>query len=294
VNDRISSLKNNAPPLIGLILSGAGAVLGGLQIISIEQTLWILLGTAAAIALNQVMEQNLSSKARKEIDKIPEIKNSLSDALNAIRRIESYQLAAKAMFVKIPDTDPKGYAELWGGFDPEGFFAYNPAYTIEGILAISDPNKQVVKQFAERYKNTFPSRYLFFTKDDNGRKDYDTFCQIMKDARETIPLEERKHWDKNVAEGLHICLRTDIECTALGENEFYLGTKDRKKFCIIEPIEGVFRGSSTKRGQPHYYIVTTDPEVWELCMKRFYEYYKSELEVKKEEKTQKLGLELEQ
>jgi hypothetical protein len=48
---------------------------------------------------------------------------SLSDALNVIRRIELYQLAAKAVLVKVPDKDPKGYAELWGGFDPERYYA---------------------------------------------------------------------------------------------------------------------------------------------------------------------------
>jgi hypothetical protein len=116
----------------------------------------------------------------------------------------------------------------------------------------------------------------------------------MKDARETIPAEERKHWDENVAKDLHIYLRTDIECTALGENQFYLGKKDGKKFCIIERSEGVFRGSSTKRGHPHYFIETIDPDVWELCWKRFQDYYKKELEVTKEEKAQKLGLELKQ
>lgn len=294
MNDRISHLLSNAPAVFGLVLSGAGAVLGGLEIISTEQTLGILLATAAAIAVNQLMEQNLSSKARKQVDKIPEIRNSLSDALNAIRRIESHQLAANAVLVKVPDKDPKGYAELWGGFDPAGYFAYNPGYTIEGKLAITDPNKEVAKQFAERYKNTFPARYLFFTKGDNGQKDYDTFCQIMKDAKETIPAEERKQWEKNVAESLHICLRTDMECTALGQNEFYLGKKGGKEYCIIEPIDGVFRGSSTERGQPHYYIVTTDTEVWELCMKRFQEYYNEKLEVTEIEKAKKLGLGLKQ
>jgi hypothetical protein len=164
VNDRVSSLKRYAPPVIGLILSGAGAVLGGLQIISTEQILWILLGIAAAIALNQLTEQPDSSKARKQVDKIPEIENSLREALNAIRRIESNQLAAEARLVKLPDQDPARYAQLWGGFDRTGYYAYNPAYAIEGSLAIADPDKQVAKQFAEKYKHTFPSYYLFLRK----------------------------------------------------------------------------------------------------------------------------------
>lgn len=282
--DRKDKILRNAPVVFGLVLSGVGAVLGGLGIISTEQTLGILLGTAAVIAVNQLIEQNLSSEARKQVDKIPKIENSLSDALNAIRRIELNQLAANAVLVKVPDKEAKGYIELWGGFDPSGFYAYNPAYAIESKLAIVDPNKQVVKQFAERYKNNFPSCYLFFTKGDNGQKDYDSFCQIMKDARETIPSqEERKNWDDNVAQSLRICLRTDIESTALGHNEFYLGEKGGKKVCIIEsiiePNEGVICGSSTKRGQPHYYIVTTDDAVWDLCLKRFLAYYNQKLEV---------------
>jgi hypothetical protein len=293
MNERISYLLSNTSAVFGLVLSGAGAVLGGLQIISPEQILWILLATAAAIAVNQLMEQNHSSKARKQVNKIPEIEDSLSDALNALRRIELYQLAENTALVKVFNIDPNTYAALWGGFDPNGYYAYNPAYNIEHNLETADPNKQVAKQFAERYKNSFYSHYLFFTGGANGSKDWESFCKIMKNARKMIPAQELKQWDENVRKNLHVQLRDDIEPTAQGQDEFYLGKKGFKKVCI-EPIEGVFRGIQTGRGEPHYYLVTTDDQVWDHCYKRFREHYKLECELSEEEKAKALGLELKQ
>jgi hypothetical protein len=142
--------------------------------------------------------------------------------------------------------------ELWGGFETDGYSAFNPAYRIEVLR--SDMEGIVEKVFVRRFqsKDFTQARCLFFLKDNEDQLNYTEFLSIMRKVNAVCPEVRNK---------LDVRVRKDER--AKDYPEFYVGKQCGKDTCIIEPApsDSVLTEERGKRGNPKFYLVTNDTDI---------------------------------
>jgi hypothetical protein len=172
--------------------------------------------------------------------------------MNLVDRVER-SMGCNASLVKLP-REVGEYVRLWSGFTGT-YYAYNPCYKVESKVGMSK-TQIATEVFVERYKNeaSKEAHYLFFTQDQEGKKDLEKFKELMKIVLKQCPAAKHKVQAKE-----HKGKRSDHF------PEFYCGTKQGVSTSILEPKGALTSG----RGTPTVYFVITDKTLNDLLENQF-------------------------
>jgi hypothetical protein len=258
------------PIIAGLVLIVAAAGMYKLGLLEAEALLpWIAAGLAT-IAGDLLIYSFSRDKERELRDREKEATSkSTTEIIQALTNIEQ-TCTAKIRSIEAPSDNEKffeEYIELWGGFETGIYSAFNPAYRIEVLRSNIDEivERVFVRRFqTEQFKE---ARYLFLLKDDEDKKNYDVFRDIVRKAKDKCP---------EVSDKLHVWVREDA--AAKDYPEFYVGIRRGKDTCIIEPApsDKVLTRQRGKRGLPLYYFVTNDTTICKAYTRWFEDEFQDE------------------
>ena len=189
-----------------------------------------------------------ASERRENTDHLKHLVKALSDRHGIFLRDRPYK--------------PEDYFYLWDNFSGQ-YRSYSPAYHLEK----STDRDAVLELYVRRYQNqAFKANYLFLTGDACGKDDLKDFRLLMGDVRRRVPNCENQIQVKELA-----------TVDAAPSAELYIGTRAGNEVVVLElrhPALG------TRHGEPRYYAVIDDPEVFKTLRLFFDEQWTDATDVK--------------
>lgn len=273
-DDNVEVLIKLLPSFIAMILSGL-ALVKSTYGADINDLMPYLFSAVLALTANEIGQKFFEKFQKSKMKRYEDNQKSISNYINRnnVVVIDSEKL-----------NEPRFYRELWGGFDRDVYYAFNPAY---GIETKQDKKKlsQVVSIFEDRYNSISYAEYIFIVKEEtdpkkdstceinfNGGKkeikkseiDLHVFRALMERVSETFPDIKKK--------GRLRVRKSKDDPDKYGE--FYLGKKsiasisdeEYLKCCIFEPSK---TSDVSERGNPNYYLLTNNEELWNFYLSRF-------------------------
>jgi len=256
------ALINNIPNIAALVISAIVSIRLGLNPNAsserVNLTLAAVAGVLTLICANQVWIAIRTADEKSAVDSVFERFGSVETSLETLARRSEYVFGALqdgGRLVACPTSKPSVYVDLFGGFT-QTYYAYNPAYAIEKKSVLTDAEKALIKEvYVPRYKavGNCTARYLFLTRDEEGKKSLEKFKELMIKVAAGSP---------NTVKSLHVKeIKTEHAAT---HDEIYFGTQHGRPVVIHElsaPLDS--------HGQPSFYYVSESADLFEACRNNF-------------------------